>query len=179
MRPYVMYVISGGGYGGSGQGDGISNGCSTIGISKTTPVEIMEQRYPVLFEEFSLHEGSGGAGEHRGGFGVNYKIRIRRGEATASMVMDHGRTGPQGALGGGDGGLNRVRIVRDGKAYVPEHLSKDQSIAMHAGDVIEVSTPGGGGYGEPAQRSRESIERDIARGYYTREQAEQLYGIAL
>jgi N-methylhydantoinase B len=179
MRPYVMYVISGGGYGGSGLGDGISNGCSTIGISKTTPVEIMEQRYPVLFEEFSLHEGSGGAGEHRGGFGVNYKIRIRRGEATASMVMDHGRTGPQGALGGGDGGLNRVRIVRDGQAYVPEHLSKDQSIAMRAGDVIEVSTPGGGGYGEPARRSKESIMRDIARGYYTREQAEQLYGVGL
>ena len=178
-RPYVMYVISGGGYGGSAQGDGISNGCSTIGISKTTPVEIMEQRYPVLFEEFSLHENSGGAGEHRGGFGVNYKIRIRRGEATASMVMDHGRTGPQGALGGGDGGLNTVRIMRDGVPYVPPHLSKDQSIALTEGDVIEVSTPGGGGYGAPDKRSKESIERDIARGYYTREEAARMYGIAL
>jgi N-methylhydantoinase B len=178
-RPYVMYVISGGGYGGSAQGDGISNGCSTIGISKTTPVEIMEQRYPVLFEEFSLHENSGGAGEHRGGFGVNYKIRIRRGEATASMVMDHGRTGPQGALGGGDGGLNTVRIMRDGVPYVPPHLSKDQSIALTEGDVIEVSTPGGGGYGEPDKRSKESIERDIGRGYYTREEAAKMYGIAL
>jgi len=178
-RPYVMYVISGGGYGGSAHGDGISNGCSTIGISKTTPVEIMEQRYPVLFEEFSLHENSGGAGEHRGGFGVNYKIRIRRGEATASMVMDHGRTGPQGAQGGGDGGLNTVRIMRNGVAYVPAHLSKDQSITLAEGDVIEVSTPGGGGYGEPGKRPKESIERDIARGYYTREEAEQMYDIAL
>ena len=71
-RAYVMYVISGGGYGGSMHGDGISNGCSTIGISKTTPIEVMEQYYPVLFEEYSLHEGSGGAGEQRGGFGVNY-----------------------------------------------------------------------------------------------------------
>ncbi|MCX7153422.1 MAG: hydantoinase B/oxoprolinase family protein, partial [Proteobacteria bacterium] len=88
-RSYVMYVISGGGYGGSPMGDGISNGCSTIGISKTTPIEVMEQYYPVLFEEYSLHEGSGGAGEHRGGFGVNYKIKLRRGEARASMVMDH------------------------------------------------------------------------------------------
>ena len=178
-QAYVMYVISGGGYGGSPLGDGLSNGCSTIGISKTTPVEIMEQRYPVLFEEFSLHEGSGGAGEHRGGFGVNYKIRIRRGDAVASMVMDHGRTGPQGAAGGADGGLNKVTIVRDGADYVPAHLSKDQSIALHAGDVICVSTPGGGGFGDPAQRSRASIERDIARGYYSREQAQRRYGIAL
>ncbi|MBL8381806.1 MAG: hydantoinase B/oxoprolinase family protein [Burkholderiales bacterium] len=178
-RSYVMYVISGGGYGGSARGDGISNGCSTIGISKTTPVEIMEQRYPVLFEEFSLHEGSGGAGEHRGGFGVNYRIRIRRGEAVASMVMDHGRTGPQGALGGADGGVNRVRIVRGGTAYVPPHLSKDQNIALTAGDLIEVSTPGGGGYGDARARPRAEIERDIARGYYTREQAQRLFGVAL
>jgi N-methylhydantoinase B len=63
-RNYVMYVISGGGYGGSPHGDGISNGCSTIGISKTPPIEVMEQFFPILFEEYSLHEGSGGAGEH-------------------------------------------------------------------------------------------------------------------
>jgi N-methylhydantoinase B len=178
-QSYVMYVISGGGYGGNPYGDGISNGCSTIGISKTTPVEIMEQRYPVLFEEFSLNEGSGGAGEHRGGFGVNYKIRIRRGEAMASMVMDHGRTGPQGALGGSDGGVNRVRILRDGQAYVPPHLSKDQGIALAAGDVIEVSTPGGGGYGAPSRRPLAEIERDITRGYYTRDEAGRLFGVAL
>jgi N-methylhydantoinase B len=178
-QSYVMYVISGGGYGGNPHGDGISNGCSTIGISKTTPVEIMEQRYPILFEEFSLNEGSGGAGEHRGGFGVNYKIRIRRGEAVASMVMDHGRTGPQGAIGGSDGGVNRVRIMRDGQPYVPPHLSKDQGIALGVGDVIEVSTPGGGGYGEPAQRPVAQIERDIMRGYYTREEAGRLFGVAL
>src|SRR5690606_33864565 len=107
-RAYVMYVISGGGYGGFAGGDGISNGCSTIGISKTTPIEVMEQYYPVLFEEYSLHEGSGGAGERRGGFGVNYEISLRRGEARASMVMDHGRFGPRGVLGGEDGGTNKV-----------------------------------------------------------------------
>ncbi|MGI9386128.1 MAG: hydantoinase B/oxoprolinase family protein, partial [Methyloligellaceae bacterium] len=56
-RSYVMYLISGGGYGGSKDGDGISNGCSTIGISKTTPIEIIEQRYPVFIDEYALHEG--------------------------------------------------------------------------------------------------------------------------
>jgi N-methylhydantoinase B len=165
-RAYVMYVISGGGYGGYASGDGLSNGCSTIGISKTTPIEVMEQYYPVLFEEYSLHEGSGGAGEYRGGFGVNYKIRIRRGEARASMVMDHGRTGPQGMLGGDDGGVNRVRLHRGGDAYDPPHRSKDQGITLAAGDLIEVSTPGGGGYGDPRARNVEAIEQDLAHGYY-------------
>lgn len=169
-RSYVMYVISGGGYGGWHGGDGISNGCSTIGISKTTPIEVMEQYYPVLFEEYSLHEGSGGAGEHRGGFGVNYTIRLRRGEARASMVMDHGRSGPRGVLGGEDGGLNTVRVETAKGSYVPPHLSKDQDIEIAAGDRLHVSTPGGGGYGDPARRDPADIARDLERGYYTPEQ---------
>ena len=174
-RAYVMYVISGGGYGGSPAGDGISNGCSTIGISKTTPIEIMEQLYPVLFEEYSLHEGSGGAGEFRGGFGVNYRIRLRRGDARVSMVMDHGRAGPPGAQGGASGGVNKVRIIRKGVSYVPEHLSKDQDIAITAGDVICVSTPGGGGFGEPRRRANASIARDLELGYYTAEQSQSAF----
>jgi N-methylhydantoinase B len=174
-KPYVMYVISGGGYGGSPAGDGLSNGCSTIGISKTTPIEIMEQRYPVLFEEFSLHEGSGGAGEHRGGFGVNYRIRVRRGEAVASMVMDHGTSGPNGAAGGERGACNKVEVLRGNERYVPPHISKDQGIALAAGDVIAVSTPGGGGFGDAQARPREAVQRDLARGYYSNEQAEELF----
>jgi N-methylhydantoinase B len=178
-RAYVMYVISGGGYGGFAGGDGISNGCSTIGISKTTPIEVMEQYYPVLFEEYSLHEGSGGAGERRGGFGVNYEISLRRGEARASMVMDHGRFGPQGVLGGRDGDVNKVKVVRDGREYVPPHLSKDQDIRIKAGDRVRVSTPGGGGYGDPRRRDPALVARDVQRGYYTREQARELFGVAL
>ncbi|MCW5732268.1 MAG: hydantoinase B/oxoprolinase family protein [Alphaproteobacteria bacterium] len=178
-RSYVMYVISGGGYGGFRGGDGISNGCSTIGISKTTPIEVMEQYYPVLFEEYSLHEGSGGAGRWRGGFGVNYTIRLRRGEARASMVMDHGRFGPQGALGGRDGGTNRVRVERNGNVYVPPHLSKDQDIRIAPGDRVHVSTPGGGGYGDPFARDPALVARDVRRGYYTRAEARERFGVVL
>src|SRR5690606_19965686 len=79
-RHYIMYYFSGGGYGGWWRGDGISNGCSTIGISKSQPVEILEQRYPIIFDEFALREGSGGAGKYRGGFGVRYRARLLRGE---------------------------------------------------------------------------------------------------
>ena len=99
-RHYIMYVFSGGGYGGSADGDGLTNGCSTIGISKTQPTEVLEQHYPILFERYALRERSGGAGKTRGGFGVDYKIRIRRGEALLSFLMDHGRFGPPGLFGG-------------------------------------------------------------------------------
>ena len=175
-RNYIMYLFTGGGYGGFQGGDGLSNGCSTIGISKMPPVEVLEQFFPVLFEEFSLHEGSGGAGEFRGGFGINYAIRLRRGEARVSMVMDHGRSGPQGVLGGSDGGVNRVAVQRDGATYIPPHLSKDQDIRIGVGDVVRVSTPGGGGFGDPARRDPAAIARDVARGYYGEAEAREKFG---
>jgi N-methylhydantoinase B len=176
---YVMYQISGGGYGGNFLHDGLTNGCSTIGISKTAPVEVMEQYYPVLFRRFALREGSGGAGRHRGGFGVHYEVELRRGEARASFVMDHGRFGPPGVQGGMDGAPNVVRVHRDGAVMIPEHLSKDQDIPLRAGDRVEVLTPGGGGYGDPFERAPELIRRDVARGYYSREAVRDLFGVAV
>jgi N-methylhydantoinase B len=175
-RDYVMYQISGGGYGGNADHDGLSNGCSTIGISKAPPVEIMEQQYPVLYRRYALHEGSGGAGTHRGGFGLDYEVELLRGTARASFVMDHGRIGPQGALGGGDGGVNRVEVVRNGETLVPEHLSKAQDIPLAPGDRVRVRTPGGGGYGEPALRDRAAVAADIRLARYGPEEAERLFG---
>ncbi len=168
-RSYVMYQLSGGGYGGNADHDGLSNGCSTIGISKAPPVEIMEQQFPVLYRRYALREGSGGAGRHRGGFGLEYELELRRGEARASFVMDHGRVGPQGALGGADGAPNSVTVWRDGVPYTPEHLSKEQDIALKAGDRVAVKTPGGGGYGDPATRDPHAVAEDRRLGYYPAE----------
>ena len=176
---YVMYQITGGGYGGTAFHDGLTNGCSTIGISKTPPVEVMEQYFPVLFRRFALREGSGGAGEHRGGFGVHYEVELLSGEARASFVMDHGRFGPPGVQGGAAGAPNVVRIHRDGEIFTPEHLSKDQGIAIRPGDRVEVMTPGGGGYGEAFARDPALVARDVRRAYYTREEAERLWGVVL
>ena len=85
--------------------------------------------------------------------------------------MDHGRFGPQGALGGGDGGKNRVEIIRNGETLVPEHLSKAQDIPLAPGDRVRVRTPGGGGYGDPAARDRAAVAEDVRLGRYTPEEA--------
>jgi len=165
-RHYIMYYFSGGGYGGWWRGDGISNGCSTIGISKSQPVEILEQRYPIIFDEFALREGSGGAGKYRGGFGVRYRARIVRGEGKASFLMEHGRFGPPGILGGEPGAPNVIRICQGGEIVQPEHISKGEGFVLKPGDWIEVETPGGGGYGDPAERDPALIDRDRLREYY-------------
>jgi N-methylhydantoinase B len=172
---YVMYQISGGGYGGFRGGDGIANGCSTIGISKAPPVEIMEQKFPVLYRRYALREDSGGAGQYRGGFGLDYEIELLRGTARASFVMDHGRTGPQGALGGQDGAVNRVEVLKGAEVLIPEHLSKAQDIVLNAGDRVRVRTPGGGGYGNPALRDPARVAEDVRLGRYTAAQAATLW----
>ena len=178
-RGFVMYQLSGGGYGGNAREDGLTNGCSTIGISKAPPIEIMEQQFPVLYRRYALREGSGGAGARRGGFGVEYEIELRRGSARASFVMDHGRVGPQGALGGRDGAVNTVEIVQGGRAFTPPHLSKAQDIPLGPGDRVRVGTPGGGGHGDPFRRDPDAVREDVRLGYYTQEQARALFGVAL
>ena len=178
-RDFVMYQLSGGGYGGNANGDGLSNGCSTIGISKAPPVEIMEQTFPVIYNHYALHEGSAGAGKMRGGFGLDYKLELRNGEALASFVMDHGRFGPQGALGGNDGDVNKVVILRNGSSYVPKHLSKEQDITLAPGDRVWVRTPGGGGYGDPLQRPVDAVREDVRLERYSLTEARDLYGVVL
>lgn len=178
-RDFVMYQLSGGGYGGYAGGDGLANGCSTIGISKAPPVEIMEQAYPVLYHRYALREGSGGAGRMRGGFGLDYEVELRRGQATASFVMDHGRFGPQGAMGGGDGAVNEVTVWQNGTAYTPLHLSKEQDIPMGPGDRVRVRTPGGGGYGDPFAREVQAVAEDVRLERYTADQARDQFGVVL
>ena len=178
-RDFVMYQLSGGGYGGNADSDGLSNGCSTIGISKAPPVEIMEQTFPVIYNHYALHEGSAGAGKTRGGFGLDYELELRNGEARASFVMDHGRFGPQGALGGKDGDVNKVIVLRGETSYVPKHLSKEQDIALAPGDRVWVRTPGGGGYGDPLQRSIDAVLEDVRLERYSLAQARDFYGVVL
>jgi N-methylhydantoinase B len=178
QRHYVMYFFSGGGYGGWWETDGLTNGCSSVGISKTQPVEVLEQHYPIVFDEYALREGSAGAGRHRGGFGVNYRTRLLRGQATASFMMEHGRFGPPGLLGGEPGGVNEIEVSQGGDVTRPPHRSKGEGYELEPGDWVQIRTPGGGGYGDPRERSREMIARDLRRGYLTPEQAEREYGYA-
>ena len=64
---------------------------------------------------------------------------------------------------------------RDGAVARPFDNAKGDGFTLEAGDTVQVRTPGGGGYGPPAERARQSIERDLSRGYYDREQAARDY----
>ena len=176
--PFVMASFSGGGYGGSRYLDGLTNGTAIHGISKTQPVEMLEQLYPVMFEEWALREESAGAGEHRGGYGISYRVKLLRGDAKASFIMDHARIGPHGLAGGERGATNELFILRVGREpETLEHLSKGAGIHIRAGDRVQIRTPGGGGYGSPRDRDRDTVRDEMAGGYISVETARSVYGL--
>jgi 5-oxoprolinase (ATP-hydrolysing) len=135
--------------GGSGAGpdfDGTSAVHTHMTNSRITDPEVLEWRFPVLLEEFSIRRGSGGAGRHRGGDGVVRRIRFLE-PMTAAILSSHRRLPPFGLAGGKPGarGRNWVRR-RDGTI---EDLGGLAEIRVQAGDEVVIETPGGGGCGPP------------------------------
>jgi len=135
--------------GGAGAGPGFA-GASAVQThmtnSRLTDPEVLETRYPVRLDEFSIRHGSGGAGAFPGGDGVVRRVRFLR-PMRANILSDHRRTAPFGLAGGQDAatGINRVHRA-DGST---ETLPGVASVDMAAGDVFAIETPGGGGYGVP------------------------------
>lgn len=178
-KSYIMFRFSGGGYGGHPTCDGLTNGNAPISAARTSPVEILEQLYPLTFDFYRIRERSAGAGLHRGGFGMEFQAQVRRGEAVSSALGDRGRFPPYGLHGGSDGRMAEVEYTLDGVSYRPEHVTKDEGVPMRSGDLARVATPGGGGWGDPHERDPAKVLRDVSLGYITREDAERDYAVAL
>ncbi|MBS0504336.1 MAG: hydantoinase B/oxoprolinase family protein [Proteobacteria bacterium] len=142
---YQYYETIAGGAGAGAGFDGASAVQTHMTNSRLTDPEVLEERHPVLLERFAIRRGSGGNGKWRGGDGVERRIRFRE-PMEASILSNRRRVAPRGIRGGGDAtpGVNRVERA-DGSA---ETLSATATVAMNAGDVFVIETPGGGGYGE-------------------------------
>jgi 5-oxoprolinase (ATP-hydrolysing) len=112
--------------------------------SRLTDPEVLETRFPVLLEEFSIRRGSGGDGANRGGDGAIRRVRFLE-SLTAAILSNHRRTAPFGLAGGEDGSVGDNRVERaDGTA---EPLGATAEVEMGVGDIFVIETPGGGGFG--------------------------------
>ncbi|MBA3678146.1 MAG: hydantoinase B/oxoprolinase family protein [Sphingosinicella sp.] len=133
--------------GGAGAGpdfDGASAVQTHMTNSRLTDPEILETRFPVLVERFAIRRGSGGAGAHKGGDGVEREIRFR--EPMRAGILSNRRAVPPAGLAGGEAakpGINRL-VRADG---IFETLGATASADMAPGDMFVIHTPGGGGYG--------------------------------
>ena len=113
--------------------------------SRLTDPEVLETRYPVLVEEFSIRRGSGGQGRNRGGDGVVRKIGFRE-PMTATLLSNRRRVPPFGLEGGGPGEVGKARVERADGSVQP--MSATDLVEVGAGDSIVIETPGGGGWGD-------------------------------
>ena len=113
--------------------------------SRLTDPEVLELRFPVLLEAFSIRPNSGGLGKYRGGNGVIRRLQFRT-SMTAAILSGHRIVAPFGAEGGTSGATGRNYIeYQNGEI---EHLEGKAEVQMSPGDVFVIETPGGGGYGQ-------------------------------
>jgi N-methylhydantoinase B len=138
---FTYYETLGGGQGASAAADGPSGVHVAMSNTLNTPVEALETAYPLRVEAYRLRRGSGGAGAHRGGDGVERRVRVLV-DADASVIAERRRRGPAGRDGGGDGAPGRTTL---NGAELPAKWRG----ALRAGDVLGIETPGGGGHGPP------------------------------
>ncbi|WP_340248760.1 hydantoinase B/oxoprolinase family protein [Sulfitobacter pontiacus] len=175
-QPWVMFSFYGGGHGGSPEGDGLNHGNAPISTATIPPMEILESAYPVMFKQWALRPDSAGAGQHRGGMGASYEIEVLEESATAFLFGERGRFAPKGVAGGGDAALNRFEYEQDDGWHAPPMASKMVGIKLQRGQSVRLDTPGGGGYGAPANRAAADVARDVAGGLLTPDYATQTYG---
>jgi 5-oxoprolinase (ATP-hydrolysing) len=133
--------------GGAGAGYGF-DGCDAVHThmtnSRITDPEVLEWRFPVLLQEFTIRTGSGGAGRNKGGDGVTRRIQFLE-PMSAGILSSHRRLPPFGSIGGGPAQCGANSVIRsDGQV---EKLPACAEVEMRVGDVFQIETPGGGGFG--------------------------------
>jgi N-methylhydantoinase B len=175
-RPFVFLTFFGGGHGGCAIGDGLNNGNASHGSATIPPAEILEAAFPVMFTHWGLRVDSAGAGRFRGGLGTVHELELLADAATLTVFGDRARFEPSGAAGGKPGARNVVTFGDpDAMAVVPLG-AKLASAPFRKGQRVRFETPGGGGFGAPAEREPERVARDVRLGFITPAAAEREYG---
>lgn len=175
---FVMFSFFGGGLGGNPEGDGLNHGNNPISTATIPPAEILEAAYPVMFTQWALRPDSGGSGRHRGGCGAIYEIEaLSESGADVFLLGERGKFPPFGVAGGGAAAMNRFVYETDEGPKSPPLVTKIADIHIAKGQRVRLESPGGGGYGAPAERDREAVRRDVANGYISAEAARETYGL--
>jgi N-methylhydantoinase B/oxoprolinase/acetone carboxylase alpha subunit len=144
-RPFAYYETVAGGMGASAAAPGLSAVHTHMTNSWNTPAEALEHQYPLRVRAYRVRRGSGGAGRNRGGDGIVREFELLA-PCQVTLLSDRHKRGPYGLAGGLPGKPGRGSLLRHGSAI---RLAAKTVIDAHAGDVLRIETPGGGGYGDP------------------------------
>lgn len=161
-RPWAYYETMSGGGGAAEGRAGVSGLQVHMTNTRNTPIEALESALPIRVERYELRRGSGGAGRWSGGDGVVRRLRFLA-PAEITLLTDRRRARPWGLAGGAPGAVGQNRLWR-GRRVVPLPGRVTRRVAP--GDVIEVRSPGGGGWGPPrdAADGGDDLRRGLGRG---------------
>lgn len=161
-QPWTFYETIGGGMGGRPDRDGVDGIHVNMTNTMNTPIEVMEREYPVLFREYEFRPASGGTGRWRGGCGIRRSWMLLGEKATVSILAERTVVPPWGLEGGQHGTVGVHVVIRaDGREEV---LPGKCTVDLRRGDTLVIQTPGGGGYGDPAERAPALIDQDRRNG---------------
>jgi N-methylhydantoinase B/oxoprolinase/acetone carboxylase alpha subunit len=145
---FVYYETLAGGQGGRPWRHGMSGVHTQMTNTRNTPIEALERAYPMRVRRLRLRRGSGGAGEHPGGEGIERDLEVLE-PATLSLVTERRISAPWGLAGGQAGAPGENWLLRGGDEARAERLPDKCTVALAPGDVVRILTPGGGGWGRP------------------------------
>lgn len=175
-RRYVQYELLRSGNGAYDGGDGWTGTAhSASGGSKFTSVEIIESEFDIEVSKFEILTDTGGAGQYRGGNGLLREYRIHS-ESRFAGGNPRNLLPPQGVKGGNSGSPGGV-IVNPGTAGEQSYLGLVSNVPVGEGDVLQAITSGAGGAGDPKQRSRDLVIRDLRNGLISLDAAVAIYGL--
>ncbi|MFK4444095.1 N-methylhydantoinase B [Caballeronia udeis] len=164
---WVYLETIGGGGGARPASDGLSGIHVHLTNTSNLPVEALELEYPLTLLRYELVNDSAGAGTWRGGMGLR---RVYRAESACRISMETSRlmSQPWGLEGGG-AAQGSACVVNGGPLSA-------KTTQLKPGDIVEIVTPGGGGFGAPSSRPRERVRRDLLEERITPEFARRAYG---
>ncbi|MFO1147504.1 MAG: hydantoinase B/oxoprolinase family protein [Alsobacter sp.] len=160
-QPFVLVDMINGAWGGRAGKDGIEGVTNPSQNMSNLPVETLEQRYPVLVEEYAFRPDSGGDGEYRGGLGLVRQYRLLAQRATLQLRADRVIHPPYGLEGGRPGATSRNFV---GDATGLAEVAGKITLEIQRGAVIRHEQAGGGGYGDPQRRSPAARRMDLDDG---------------
>jgi N-methylhydantoinase B len=177
---FILVEPQAGGWGAGADKDGES-GLVPVGDGETyiMPVEVCEDRYPILVQSYGFNIQEGGAGKYRGGFGLIREYRILCDEAYLTTTFGRHKFPPWGTRGGCVGTMNGVRVMPQ-DSNIPEIWGgKLARYSLKRGDLVRLVTGIGGGNGLPTMRAPEAVQEDVKNGFLTTDQSRELYGVEI
>ena len=169
---WAFYETIGVGLGGGPGLDGVDGIQANMTNTMNTPLEEIERSLPIRMVRYEFRPDSSGAGTFRGGSGIVRAYLALKDRTTFTVVAEREVHHPWGASGGRQGGTTKIILTKRGRQ---KEIPCKSTVFLDAGDVVEIRTAGGGGFGSPRSRDSAALQKDLDNGLISSGRAKAEY----